>query len=311
MSIVFVFPGQGSQFIGMGKFLSENFKEANSVFQEIDDSLGKKLSQLIFTGEIEELTLTYNTQPALMAVSMAVIKILENSGFLMNKLSYVAGHSLGEYSALCAAGAYSIADTAKLLCRRGEAMQSSSNVLGSMIALLGASLEEATMIATEAREGEVCDIANDNAPGQLVLSGSKSAIERAVTIASKYGKRAIKLNVSAAFHSSLMENAAIMMEEEFKKYKIQEIKTKIIANVTADIVNDISIMPSLLIQQIAGRVRWRETILKMKELGVTKICEVGAGKVLTNMIKRIDKDIQVENIYEPQEIENFLKNYNN
>jgi [acyl-carrier-protein] S-malonyltransferase len=312
MTTAFIFPGQGSQFIGMGKDLYENFTEAKELLQEIDNALDQHLSKLMFEGDIAELTLTENTQPALMAVSMAVIRILQKQGDfkLADNIKLVAGHSLGEYSALAAIGSYNIADTAKLLRIRGKAMQvAAPQGIGAMIALMGCDMDEVKSIAIQSSIKGVCDIANDNSVGQVVLSGNREAIDMAIEIATRMGKKAIKLSVSAPFHCSLMQPAADKMQQALEEVTINQPKTPIIANVTAEIVNDINIMPQLLVKQVCGMVRWRETILNMKnQYGIENIIEIGAGKVLSNMCKRIDKTIITNNIQSIEDIAKFLEN---
>lgn len=311
MKRAFVFPGQGSQAIGMGKELCSAFAEARVVFEEVDDALSQKLSALMFEGSADDLKLTENTQPALMAVSLAVMRVLEKQGGrkISDMAAYVAGHSLGEYTALCAAGSFSLNDAARLLRKRGAAMQAAVPVgVGGMAALIGADMAQAVEIAAVAAQGQVCVAANDNAPGQVVISGHKEAIERAVKIAAGKGlKRAIILPVSAPFHCPLMQPAAKVMEEALGQVKIAAPAIPVIANVTASPENNPDKIRKLLVEQVTGAVRWRESMLKAKELGVTQITEAGAGSVLAGLMKRIDKDIQAVSVGTPQDIEVFLK----
>ncbi|MGD9639494.1 MAG: ACP S-malonyltransferase [Alphaproteobacteria bacterium] len=307
----FVFPGQGSQAIGMGKELHDSFLAAKEVFQEVDDSLSQSLYKLMTEGTIEELTLTENTQPALMAVSMAVIKVLEKeAGVDIAKLSsYVLGHSLGEYSALCAAGVFSLSDTAKLLKTRGLAMQQAvPKGLGGMAAVMGVNLDKAKELAAKAAEDQVCVAANDNADGQIVISGHMEAIDRAVAIASEFGaKRCIKLAVSAPFHCSLMKPAAEKMQEALDNVTMNNPRIPVIANVTAAETTDTKAIKKLLVEQVTGSVRWRESMLYLKERSVDNIIEAGSGKVLSGLSKRILPDAQSLSISSPQDIENFIK----
>ena len=313
MTRAFVFPGQGSQAVGMGRALSEAFGAARETFQEIDDALSQKLTRLMFEGPESDLTLTENTQPALMAVSLAVMRVLEREGGFKvgDKLAFVAGHSLGEYSALAAAGALGLAEAARLLKRRGQAMQKAVPVgEGAMAALLGVDLPAAQEIAAAAAKdtGEVCATANDNAPGQVVLSGSKKAIDRVIVIAPEKGaKRAIPLSVSAPFHCPLMQPAADEMAEALAAAKIAAPVVPLVANVTARHVSDPETIRGLLVKQVTGMVRWRESVAYMKEQGVGKITEIGAGKVLAGLVKRIDKEIEASSVGEPGDIEALLK----
>jgi [acyl-carrier-protein] S-malonyltransferase len=311
MQRAFVFPGQGSQAIGMGQALAEAFAAARDVFQEVDDTLGQNLSALMFSGDEAELRLTTNAQPALMAVSIAVIHVMAQEGGLKlaNAARFVAGHSLGEYSALCAAGALSLADTARLLRLRGEAMQSAVPVgVGGMAALLGVELAQAQEIAAEAAKGEVCAAANDNAPGQVVISGHMAAIDRAILLAAEKGfKRSIKLPVSAPFHCSLMQPAADAMQEVLEKVTINAPIVPLIANVTAAAVQEPQQIRKLLVQQVTGAVRWRESMIALKEQGVEQIVECGAGAVLAGLMKRIDREVAAVSLQTPQDIEAFLK----
>lgn len=293
----FIFPGQGSQTIAMGKDFFDNFNESKAIFQEVDEVLSQNLSKLIFEGPLDTLSLTVNTQPALMAVSMAILKALEKQNGLstLDMCSFVAGHSLGEYTALCASKAISLADTARLLRVRGNAMQDAVPLgVGSMAAILGASTEEVEQICFEA--GEICEIANDNSVGQIVISGSASAIDKACEISASKGKKAIKLNVSAPFHCSLMFPAAEIMKDALQKQEIQMPVVPLVANVTADVANTEEEIRNNLVTQVAGRVKWRQSIEKMIELGVTEFVEIGAGKVLCGMIKRINKDVKTSAI---------------
>ncbi|MBV9555606.1 MAG: ACP S-malonyltransferase [Pseudolabrys sp.] len=291
MSIAFVFPGQGSQAVGMGKALSDGFAPAREIFAQVDEALGEKLSTLIFEGPIEKLTLTENAQPALMAVSLAVMRVLEaEAGVdLKRDVKFVAGHSLGEYSALCAAGTFSIADTARLLRTRGLAMQKAVPVgTGAMAALLGMDYDAAVAVAAEAAQGEVCQAANDNGGGQVVVSGNKAAVERAVEVAKAKGaKRAMLLQVSAPFHCALMQPAAEVMKEALGKVNVKAPAVPVVANVAATAVSDPAEIVNLLVKQVTGTVRWRECVSYMAAQGVTKFYEIGAGKVLSGLVKRI------------------------
>ncbi|MBM3548413.1 MAG: ACP S-malonyltransferase [Alphaproteobacteria bacterium] len=311
MTRAFVSPGQGSQAVGMGVELAKAFPAAREVFQEVDEALKQSLSKLMETGPQDELTLTENAQPALMAVSVAVVRVIEKESGkrLADLASHVAGHSLGEYSALCAAGALSVADAARLLKLRGQSMQKAVPVgEGAMAALLGADLDQAKAIAAEAAQGQVCDLGNDNGPGQVVLSGAKAAIDRAIQIAPTKGvKRALPLPVSAPFHSALMKPAAEAMEEALAKIDLRQPSVPVVANVRAAPVSDPAEIKKLLVQQVTGMVRWRECVLAMVEHGVTKEIEVGAGKVLTGLAKRIHKDVDALAVHTPAEVEAFLK----
>lgn len=307
MTVAFVFPGQGSQDVGMGRELAENFSSAAEVFAEVDDALGEKLSQVIFEGPKETLTLTQNAQPALMAVSMAVMRVFEKEfGFsLRDKVRYVAGHSLGEYSALAAAGSFSLADTARLLRRRGLAMQAAVPVgQGAMAALLGVGLDVAQTVAAEAAQGDVCQVANDNEPMQVVLSGHKSAIDRVAEVGKKHGvRRAVPLPVSAPFHCELMQPAADAMAEALAQVDIRPPMVPLIANVLAGPVNEPADIRNLLVEQVTGTVRWRETVTYMAENGITEVYEIGAGKVLAGLCGRIDKSIKAMSVGNPADIE--------
>lgn len=307
----FVFPGQGSQAVGMGKDLADAFAPARLVFEEVNDALGQNLSQLMFEGPEGDLTLTENAQPALMAVSMAVLRVLEaEGGFnLANEARYVAGHSLGEYSALCAAGAISLPDTAKLLKLRGRAMQQAVPVgVGAMAALLGLTFEEAQGVAAEAMQGQVCTAANDNADGQVVVSGHLEAVERAIALAAAKGaKRAIKLPVSAPFHCPLMQPAAEAMQKALSTTTINIPCVPLVANVSASATSDVEVIRRQLVEQVCGTVRWRESVLYMKAQGVSELVECGSGKVLAGLAKRIDKEMTAQAIGAPADIEAFLK----
>jgi len=295
----------------MGRELAEAFPAARHTFEEVDEALRQRLSRLMFEGPESDLTLTENAQPALMAASLAVLRVLvQEGGFdLARHAAFVAGHSLGEYSALCAAGTFTIADAARLLKRRGQAMQRAVPVgAGTMAALLGLELEAAREVAEAAREGEVCDVANDNGPGQVVVSGSTAAVERALKIAAERGaRRAIMLPVSAPFHCAMMEPAAREMEEALAAVSMAAPEVPVIANVTAEPVDDPETIRHLLVRQVTGLVRWRESVLYMKREGVDTVVELGAGRVLAGLVKRIDREITVASVGTPAEIETFLK----
>jgi len=293
MSVAFVFPGQGAQTIGMGRDLAQAYPAAQAVFDEVDEALGEKLSALIWEGDADTLTLTQNAQPALMATSMAAMRALEAEGIGIGHASFVAGHSLGEYSALCAAGALSIADAARLLRTRGQAMQQAVPVgVGAMAALLGLDFETVGAVAAEAAQGEVCQAANDNDPGQVVVSGHKGAVERAVEIAKGKGaKRAVMLPVSAPFHCSLMEPAAAVMAEALSHVDLNTPAVPVVPNVRASGCADPTVLRNLLVDQITGSVRWRESATWMAGQGVTELWEIGAGKALSGMMRRIDRSV--------------------
>ncbi len=306
MSRAFVFPGQGAQTIGMGRALAEAYPVAQAVFDEVDEALGEKLSALIWEGDIAELTLTQNAQPALMATSLAAVRALESEGFpLVGTADFVAGHSLGEYSALCATGALSLSDTARLLRIRGQAMQEAVPVgEGAMAALLGLDFEAAMAVAAEAAEGEVCQAANDNDPAQVVVSGHRGAVERAVTIAKARGaKRALMLPVSAPFHCALMQPAAARMAEALAAVVIHDPALPVVVNVRAEAVTEASRIADLLVAQVTGSVRWRESVLWMERAGVSDYWEIGAGKALSGMIKRIVKGAETRAIGTPEDIQ--------
>lgn len=295
MTIAFTFPGQGSQSVGMGKSLFDTVPAARAVFDEVDEALGERLSAVIFEGPEETLRLTANAQPALMAVSLATLRALEAEGVSVTDAAMVAGHSLGEYSALAAAGALSITDAARLLRLRGEAMQRAvPEGEGAMAALLGLDLEAAEAVArAAAAEGGVCDVANDNAPGQVVVSGARAAVERAVELAKAEGaKRAVLLPVSAPFHCALMAPAADAMAAALAEAAIAAPKVPLMANVSASLLTDPDAIRESLVAQVTGRVRWRECVAAMAAAGVTRLAEIGAGKVLTGLAKRIDKSLE-------------------
>ncbi|MCK0121658.1 ACP S-malonyltransferase [Loktanella sp. F6476L] len=300
----FVFPGQGAQAIGMGKALADAYPAAAQVFAEVDDALGEKLSDLIWTGDIADLTLTKNAQPALMATSLAAMKALESEGVTISAADFVAGHSLGEYSALAAAGALSISDTAKLLRLRGAAMQEAVPVgVGAMAALLGLDFATAQAVAEEAAQGEVCQAANDNDPSQVVVSGHKAAVERAVEIAKEKGaKRAMLLPVSAPFHCALMGPAADKMAAALADTTINAPAVPVVANVVAEAVTDPDQIRKLLVDQVTGSVRWRESVLWMGDQGVDQAWEIGSGKALSGMIRRINKEIASRNVGTPEDV---------
>jgi len=309
MSVAFVFPGQGSQAVGMGKTLAEQFAPARAVFDEVDAALGEKLTATMWDGPADKLTLTENAQPALMAVSVAAMKVLQaEAGVdLARDAKFVAGHSLGEYSALAAAGTFSISDTAKLLRIRGRAMQLAVPVgTGAMAALLGLELGAAREAAAEAAQGEVCDVANDNGGGQVVVSGNKSAVERAVEIAKAKGaRRAMMLQVSAPFHCALMKPAADAMAEALGKTSVKAPVVPVVANVVAAAISDPQEIVRRLVEQVTGTVRWRECVAYMAGQGVTQFYEVGAGKVLTGLLKRIAEGATGSAIGTPEDVAGF------
>lgn len=314
MTRAFVFPGQGSQAVGMGRELAEAFEVARLTFEEVDDALNQRLSRLMFEGPDADLTLTENAQPALMAVSVAVMRVLKDQGGLDigKHAAFVAGHSLGEYSALCAAGSFSLADTARLLKLRGQAMQKAVPVgKGAMAALLGAELEQAQAIAADAAqgaEGDVCTVANDNSSGQVVISGHAEAIDRAIVLAAERGlKRSVRLPVSAPFHCPLMQPAADAMADALANVTISAPAVPVVANVTASAVSDPNTIRRLLVEQVTGMVRWRESVLFMKEQGVDSLVELGSGKVLSGLAKRIDKELAGTSVQGPADVESFLK----
>ncbi|PWE28455.1 ACP S-malonyltransferase [Pararhodobacter marinus] len=304
MSKALVFPGQGAQSIGMGRDLAQAYPAAKAVFDEVDEALGQSLSSLIWEGDAAELTLTANAQPALMATSLAAMRALEAEGFAVTDAAFVAGHSLGEYSALAAAGALSVADTARLLRIRGEAMQTAVPVgMGAMAALLGLDFATATEVASEAAQGEICQAANDNDPAQVVVSGHKAAVERAVELAKARGaKRAVMLPVSAPFHCALMQPAAEAMAEALAGVTIAAPAVPVVANVRAEAVSDPDTIRALLVEQVTGSVRWRESVIWMLAQGVDTFWEVGAGKALSGMIKRIERGANLAAVGTPADI---------
>jgi [acyl-carrier-protein] S-malonyltransferase len=314
MAVAFIFPGQGSQSVGMGKDLAEAFPEARAVFDEVDEALGEKLTSTMWDGPEDKLTLTANAQPALMAVSLAAIRVLEARGLdLESKVAYVAGHSLGEYSALAAVGAFSIGDAARLLRIRGNAMQAAVPPgKGAMAAIIGLEQTDVEAVCAEASEADGgCQIANDNGGGQLVISGEKGAVDRACALATAKGaKRAILLPVSAPFHSSLMAPAADAMAEALSKVAINSPVVPVIANVAVAPVTDPAEIASLLVKQVTGQVRWRETVEWFAANGVTNLYEIGAGKVLTGLARRIDKTVTGVAVNGPQDIEAALSALN-
>ncbi len=310
MTLAFTFPGQGSQKVTMGQQLALDFVQAKEVFEEVNDALGQNLSKLMFEGPEDELTLTENAQPALMAVSIAIMRVLEANGVnIADKIKYIAGHSLGEYSALTAAGVFSLVDTARLLKIRGQAMQKACPVgQGAMAALLGLDFETAAEVAKEAEENDICQAANDNANGQVVISGHKTAVDRALLIAKQKGaKRAILLPVSAPFHCSLMAPAANVMKDALADVNMQAPTVPIIANISAIPTRDVETIRKQLVSQVTGTVRWRESVLFMGENGVETVYEIGSGKVLTGMVRRIDRNITGKSCSDAQEINQLLE----
>nr|WP_321456803.1 ACP S-malonyltransferase [uncultured Cohaesibacter sp.] len=306
MSVAFTFPGQGSQAVGMGKALADEFSVAREVYEEVNDALGEKLSDIMWNGPAEVLTLTRNAQPALMAASIAALRVMKEKGLnLAEKVSYVAGHSLGEYSALAASGALSLGDTARLLRIRGDAMQKAVPVgEGAMAAVLGLSMDDVKAITLEAADGEVCQVANDNATGQVVISGAKAAIERAAALAKDKGaKRALLLPVSAPFHCSLMAPAAEAMAEALAKVSIHKPDVPLVANVLANAIEDPEAIRKHLVEQVTGMVRWSESVSWLSNNGVDCLYEIGTGKVLSGLAKRIVKGISTVNVGEPADID--------
>lgn len=304
MARAFVFPGQGAQTIGMGQELAQSYPAAQAVFDRVDEALAEPLSKLIWAGDIETLTLTRNAQPALMATSLAAMAALEAEGITVAHADFVAGHSLGEYSALAASGAMSLEDTARLLRIRGEAMQAAVPAgEGAMAALLGLDLDTVRAVAAEAAQGEVCEAANDNDPAQVVVSGAKAAVERAVEIAKGRGaKRAVMLPVSAPFHCALMAPAAAAMAEALDQVSISAPSVPLVGNVMAEACADPMLIRNNLVEQVTGNVRWRESVTHMAAQGVTEIWEVGAGKALSGMIRRIDRAVATRQVGTPDDI---------
>ena len=300
----FLFPGQGAQAIGMGKDLAENFLVSKNVFEEVNDALGQDLSGLIWNGDIETLTLTENAQPALMATSIAAIKALEAEGIKFDQASYIAGHSLGEYSALCAAGSLSLTDTAKLLRIRGKAMQDAVPFgLGAMAAILGLDFETVSQITNLSSDDQICQAANDNDPGQVVISGHKNAVDQTIELAKDAGaKRAVLLPVSAPFHCSLMQPAADIMAKALNDIKLEDPIVPLVANVRANEQNNGDMIKDLLIEQVTGSVRWRESIEFMSLKGVTEVFEIGAGKALSGMVRRINREISVNQVFDTSSV---------
>ena len=309
MTLAITFPGQGSQVIGMGKALSDASPAAKAVFEEVDEALGEKLSSVIWEGPEDTLTLTANAQPALMAVSIAAMRLLEEKGFLISKASHVAGHSLGEYTALCAAGTFSLSDTAKLLRIRGNAMQAAVPAgEGAMAAIIGLEQADVEAICSEAAADGCCQIANDNGGGQLVISGARGPVEKAAELAQEKGaKRAVLLPVSAPFHSALMEPAARAMEEALGEVQMNAPAVPLVANVLAKATSDPDEIRNRLVEQVTGQVRWRESVEWMGTNGVTALLEVGSGKVLCGLARRINRDLATAAVGTPEDIDKALE----
>jgi [acyl-carrier-protein] S-malonyltransferase len=305
----FIFPGQGAQSVGMGRALADAYPEARAAFEEVDDALGQKLSTLIFEGPQDELTLTENAQPALMATSIAAFRALGAEGVTIEDAAYVAGHSLGEYSALAAAGALGMGDAARLLRRRGQAMQQAVPVgVGAMAAILGLDYEKAVVVAAEASGGQVCEAANDNDPSQVVISGHKAAVDRAVEIAREHGaKRAVILPVSAPFHCELMQPAADAMRAALAEVAIGSPAVPVVSNVSASGVEDPEEIRRLLVEQVTKRVRWRESVLWLAGRGVTEFVEIGAGNALSGMVRRIDRRLATQPVGTPEEVKKLAE----
>ncbi|MGR3496802.1 ACP S-malonyltransferase [Citreimonas sp.] len=312
MSLAFLFPGQGAQTIGMGRDLAQAYPAARAVFDEVDEALGEKLSALIWEGDIEQLTLTRNAQPALMATSLAALRALEAEGVGVDAATFVAGHSLGEYSALTAAGAFTVADAARLLRLRGTAMQDAvAPGDGAMAAILGLDLDAVRKLAADAAQGAVCEAANDNDPAQVVISGEKAAVERAVEAAKGAGaKRALMLPVSAPFHCALMQPAADKMAEALKSVEIRAPRVPVVANVTAEAVTDPARIRELLVEQVCSAVRWRESVTWMAGQGVAEFWEIGAGKALSGMVRRIEKGAVTRTIGTAEEVKAAAEAHN-
>ncbi len=308
MTQAFVFPGQGAQVVGMGRDLADTYPVARAVFEEVDAALGEALSRIIWEGDADTLTLTENAQPALMAISIAVMRALEQEGVRIEHAAFVAGHSLGEYSALCAAGALSLADTARLLRIRGRAMQEAVPVgEGAMAAVLGLDLEAVRKVTEDAAEGEILSAANDNDPAQIVISGTAAAVERAMVLAKGRGaKRSLLLPVSAPFHCAMMAPAAEVMAEALAEVEIRDPKVPVVANVTAEGVQDAARIRELLLEQITGAVRWRESVAWMVSKGVNSFVEAGSGKALSGMIRRIDKGVATRAISTAADVQAFV-----
>jgi [acyl-carrier-protein] S-malonyltransferase len=308
MKQAIIFPGQGSQSFGMGCEIAAAFPEAKAVFEEVDDTLSQKLSSLMFEGPLEDLTLTENAQPALMAVSLALVRVLEKGNIPIYTSSYAAGHSLGEYSALCATNAFTLSDTARLLRARGLAMKTAvPNGKGGMMAILGGDLEAIEKLCEKVSQFGICTIANDNCPGQIVISGEIIALEQVPALAEKYGvRKCIPLNVSGPFHSILMDPATCVMKKHLEETPMKDPMVPILPNVTAVPETRPEFLKNLLVKQITGQVRWRETLLKLKDLDVKRIVEVGSGTVLSGLVKRTCPEMEVFSIHTPQELDAFV-----